>query len=258
MKARELADGVRLAITTLTVLPLPGEAPARVDRDRATVAMSIAPAVGLGLGIVAAGVGVDAVAVGAGLTVAAVLTVATAAALSRGLHLDGLADTADGLGSYADRNTALAIMRRPDIGPFGVVALVLVLLGQVAGAAEILTRPWWSAGIGVAVAVATGRLAITWACRRGVPAARSEGLGALVASTVGPVALVVGTVAVAGLAVAAVPDRPWQGPLAVLASLVGAGGLVRHAVRRVGGVTGDILGAAAEVAATIAYIALSI
>jgi adenosylcobinamide-GDP ribazoletransferase len=258
MMARELADGVRLAVTTLTVLPLPGGASTRVDRDRAVVAMSVAPAVGLGLGIIAAGVGVGAVAVGAGATVAAVLTVATAVALSRGLHLDGVADTADGLGSYADRDTALAIMRRPDIGPFGVAAVVLALLGQIAGAAEILARPWWSAGTGVAVAVATSRLAITWACRRGIPPARSEGLGALVAATVGPVALAVGTVVVAGLAVAAVPGRPWQGPLAVLASLLGAGGLVRHAVRRVGGVTGDVLGAAAEVAATIAYITLSI
>jgi adenosylcobinamide-GDP ribazoletransferase len=258
MRARVVADGVRLAVTTLTVLPLPGGASARVDRDRAAVAMSVAPAVGLGLGIVAAGVGVAAVAIGAGTTVAAVLTVATSVALSRGLHLDGLADTADGLGSYADRDTALAIMRRPDIGPFGVAAVVLALLGQVAGAAEILARPWWSAGIGVAVAVATGRLAITWACRRGVPPARPDGLGAMVAATVGPVALAVGTVAAAALAIAAVPDRPWQGPAAVLASLLVAGGLVRHAVRRVGGVTGDVLGAAAEVAATIAYIALSI
>jgi adenosylcobinamide-GDP ribazoletransferase len=149
-------------------------------------------------------------------------------------------------------------MRRPDIGPFGVVAVVLALVGQVAGAAEILARPWWSAGLGVAVAVATGRLAITWACQRGVPPARGEGLGALVASTVGPVALAAGTVVVAGAAVAAVPGRPWQGPLAVLASLVLAGGVVRHAVRRVGGITGDVLGAAAEVATTTVYIGMSI
>jgi adenosylcobinamide-GDP ribazoletransferase len=63
---------------------------------------------------------------------------------------------------------------------------------------------------------------------------------------------------VAALAIAAVPGRPWQGPVAVLVSLGLAWALVRHAVRRLGGVTGDVLGAACEAAVTMAYIGLSI
>jgi adenosylcobinamide-GDP ribazoletransferase len=110
--------------------------------------------------------------------------------------------------------------------------------------------------IAVVVAAATGRLAIGWACRRGVPAARPDGLGALVAGTVGAVPLAVATAAVAGGAVAAVPGRAWQGPVAVAAALAAALLLTRHAVRRFGGITGDVLGAACEVSATVALVVL--
>ncbi len=149
---------------------------------------------------------------------------------------------------------ALEVMRRSDIGPFGVVTLVFTLLIQVAG----LTQAD-SSGRGVPaviVAAVTGRLAITWACRRGVPAARPDGLGALVADSVAPVTAVVLTVVtlavtVAGIfvaaAVAAVPVE-WILPVAVAAGLVAAAALGEHAGRRLGGITGDVLGAVAETA----------
>src|SRR5436309_2943917 len=79
----------------------------------------------------------------------------------------------------------------------------------------------------------------------------------LVAGTVPAPLVAVGTVAVAALALLAVPGRVWQGPLAVALAL-GAGLLVeRHAVRRLGGITGDVLGALVEIAATLAYLVLS-
>ncbi|MBM0240071.1 adenosylcobinamide-GDP ribazoletransferase, partial [Micromonospora sp. ATA32] len=74
--------------------------------------------------------------------------------------------------------------------------------------------------------------------------------------TVGPVALVVGTAAVALAAVPAVPGRPWQGPVAVLAALAVAVLLLRHPVRRLGGVTGDVLGATVELVTTLTYLGL--
>src|SRR5690606_13742905 len=105
---------------------------------------------------------------------------------------------------------------------------------------------------------AAGRLAITAGCRRGVPPARPSGLGAAVAGTVGPVALAVGGVGVRALAVAAVPGRAWQGPGAGAVGLGAAGLLRRHAVRRLGGVTGDVLGALCESTMTVTYLAISI
>ena len=65
---------------------------------------------------------------------------AVPAALTRGLHLDGLADTADGLGSGKPAEDALRIMKQSDIGPFGVITLVFALLAQVAALAELYAR----------------------------------------------------------------------------------------------------------------------
>ncbi|WP_211272173.1 adenosylcobinamide-GDP ribazoletransferase, partial [Micromonospora rosaria] len=82
------------------------------------------------------------------------------------------------------------------------------------------------------------------------------GLGALVAGTIGPLALAAGAVAVAVVAVAAVPDRPWQGPLAVAVALAVVVALLRHVVRRLGGITGDVLGAIVEITTTLVYLGL--
>lgn len=218
--------------------------------------MSIAPYVGLALGLVAGGVGLGAVALGASPLVAGVLTVAATAGLTRGLHLDGLADTADGLGSYRDRSGALEIMRKPDVGPFGVVVLVLVVLAQTGAAAALLTRPWLSALASIAVATAAGRLAIAVACWRRVPAARPDGLGATVAGTVGIPTLFVAAVVLGAVSLLASPA--WLGPVALAVGLGAGAGLLAHAVRRLGGITGDVLGAVCEVTATLTYIVVSL
>jgi adenosylcobinamide-GDP ribazoletransferase len=239
--------GVRLAVTTLTVLPMRG---GRVDRPVAAVAMAVAPAVGAALGAVLGGLLWLLRELGLPALVAAAVTVAAAALLTRGLHLDGLADTVDALGSYRSGDQALEIMKKPDIGSFGVTAIALTLLVQTAALAGATVAT-------VVVAWAAGRLAIPVACRRGVPAARPQGLGALVAGTVPvPVAALLAVI-VAGAATAATADRPWQGPVAVAAAMVVVVLLVRHAVRRFGGITGDVLGAAVEVATTVTVVALT-
>jgi adenosylcobinamide-GDP ribazoletransferase len=241
-------DGLRLAVTTLTVLPLRA---GRWDRPTAAVAMSLAPVVGAMLGLVLAGVSEGLRALGSPALVAAGVTVALGALLTRGLHLDGLADTVDALGSYRSGAEALEIMKKPDIGPFGVAAIATTLLIQTAAVASL--GPW-----AIVAAWATGRLAITVACRRGVPPARPNGLGAMVASTVPlPVVLTAATL-VAGLAIAATPGRPWQGPLAVATAISAVVLLLRHCVRRFGGITGDVLGAAVESATTVTLIALTL
>ena len=109
----------------------------------------------------------------------AVLVLAT-----RAMHLDGLADTADGLSAGYDRERALEVMRRGDIGPSGVAAVTLVLLVDVAALASLL--PSLRGGVLAAVALLSSRQLLAWACARGVPSARADGLGATVAGTVTP------------------------------------------------------------------------
>jgi adenosylcobinamide-GDP ribazoletransferase len=249
------ADGFRLALTTFTIAPL---RPGRVDRATAGVAMSVAPYVGLALGAIAAAAALGFRVLDAPPFLAAVLAVALALGLTRGLHLDGLADTIDGLGSYRDAAGTLDVMRKPDVGPFGVAAICLVLLGQVAALASVLRHDWPAVLAGVAAAFGTGRLAVAFACRRGVPAARESGLGALVAGTVRWPALAVGVAAVAGVAVAAVPDRPWRGPAVVVLALAAALLFTRHLVRRIGGITGDVLGAQVELAGTAVLVGVAL
>ncbi|GIH94588.1 adenosylcobinamide-GDP ribazoletransferase [Planobispora siamensis] len=174
-----LADGFRLAVGTLSVFPV---RPGVVDRRAGGRAMVLAPLVGAALGVAAAAVLVAALWLGISPLLASVLAVGTLALLTRALHLDGLADLADGLGSGKPADRALDIMKRSDIGPFGVVTLVLTLLVQVATLTEAAT-----VGIGppaLVTACVAGRLALTWACREHVPAARPGGLGSMVAGTV--------------------------------------------------------------------------
>jgi adenosylcobinamide-GDP ribazoletransferase len=273
-------NGLRLSVTLLTVIPLRGVVPASSPQPsdpasaqaaavtplaRATVAaaMTWAPAVGLLLGVMAAAVllAVDHP-LGAGPLTAAGLAVASLAVLSRGLHLDGLADLADGLGSGKPAPAALDIMRRSDIGPFGTVTLVLTLLIQVAALSHAESAGHGQGPAALITAVVTGRLALTWACRRGVAAARPDGLGALVAESVGPAIPAAATLATLAAAVAAVvvsatvigEPLGWTLPLAVVAGLGASFVVQRHAVRRLGGITGDVLGALAEVATTVTLV----
>jgi adenosylcobinamide-GDP ribazoletransferase len=243
--------GFRLAVTLLTAIPLPGGsrrgAPSGVPTRRvAAAAMTWAPVVGLLLGALAAVVLELAARLGhTGPLLAAVLAVTALALLTRGLHLDGLADLADGLGSRKPAEEALAIMKRSDIGPFGVVTLVLTLGIQIAALdrAETLGR-----GVPALLAAAVaGRLALTWACRRGVPAARGSGLGVLVAGTVPPAIPVALTAATLGGAGAYGINILIAVAVGLAASLV----LTFLAVRRLGGITGDVLGALVEVTTAV-------
>jgi adenosylcobinamide-GDP ribazoletransferase len=246
-------SGLRLSVTLLTVIPLRGPA-AAPRRATVTAAMTWAPAVGLLLGSVAAAVLVTADRLfGAGPLTAAGLAVAALALMTRGLHLDGLADLADGLGSGQPPPRALDIMRRSDIGPFGIVTLVLTLVIQVGALAHAEAAGDGRGPVALIAAAVTGRLALTWACRRGVAAARPSGLGAMVAGTVRPAVAVGITLTVLAAAVSVVRTG-FTLPLAVVAGLAAAFVLQRHAVRRLGGITGDVLGALIETAATVTLV----
>ncbi|MGL5858088.1 MAG: adenosylcobinamide-GDP ribazoletransferase [Angustibacter sp.] len=259
-----LRDGVRLTFGTLTVVPVP--APSRVDRASAAAAMLLAPVAAVVPGTALAVLGWLGCWWGAPPLLTAAGGLGAAAWLSRGLHLDGLADTADGLASSYDRQRALAVMRSGDVGPAGTTTVVLVLLAQAAATSALLAEHGGAGAVlaGLAVVVSRGVLVIT--CSVGVPAARLDGLGSAVAGSVPRPAAGLGLVTVMGTAalVAALvlADQPgsswWIGPLAVLAAGCAAVVLVARCVRRLGGVTGDVLGAAVELAATAALAVLAV
>nr|WP_300147508.1 adenosylcobinamide-GDP ribazoletransferase [Propionicimonas sp.] len=242
--------GLRLAVGLLTVVPV--RPPEEIGRSQARAAMLLAPVAVLPVALVAAAVGWVATLSGMPSALVGVLVVAVLAFGTRAMHLDGLADTTDGLGSGKGAEQALEIMKRGDIGPMGTVAVVLALGAQALAAGAILERPLgWAE---VVVLVCFSRAALTLGCADGVPAARPGGLGALVAGSV-PVPGAVASWLVAGSCwqvLGIVTGQPWW--LSVTGSaltLLGCIWLLTRCVRRFGGITGDVLGALVEVAASV-------
>ncbi|MFA7324724.1 MAG: adenosylcobinamide-GDP ribazoletransferase, partial [Candidatus Nanopelagicales bacterium] len=123
-----MGDALKLAIGTFTRVPVP--APSSITRTTAGRAMALAPIVGMVLALVC-GLALLAVSTQLSALLLATITITLLAWGTRALHLDGLADTADALGSGQPAQQALAIARKSDIGPFGVITLVLALLLQI-------------------------------------------------------------------------------------------------------------------------------
>ncbi|APU17021.1 adenosylcobinamide-GDP ribazoletransferase [Actinoalloteichus fjordicus] len=244
-----MGDGVRLALSWLTVLPVPTRV---VDARAARQAIMLAPLVGALLGLFGAGVLLGLTVIGVPSAATGLLTVGFLSLATRGMHLDGLADTADGLGCYGSRERALAVMRDGGAGPFAVVTLVILLGVQATSLAALAEAGAWYV---LPVALAAGRAGFVWCARRGVPAARPDGLGALVA---GSQRRSVGLGWWAVLLIAAVataPQNPWVLGIGVPAAFGAVAVLSRHTTRRFGGMTGDVLGAACETAVTIVLVA---
>jgi len=250
-------DALRLAVGTLTLLPT--RPPADVDKPVARAAMLIAPVTVLPLAVVW-GLGHVATRISSGSALlVGVLVIAATALYSRGLHLDGLADTVDGLSASHDPQRALAVMKTGDVGPGGAASLVLVLVVQAVALGSLLTS---AAGSALAViALLTSRHVLAWGCWSRVPTARATGLGATVGGSVPTSALLAVTtvlLVLAGMAGRLSGAAWYAGPLAVVIGLLAGGLVLRTAARRIGGMTGDILGACVEVSLSAALVAATV
>ncbi len=231
--------GLRAAVMFLTRL-----AAGRVEANDFTHAPGWFAAVGLLVGTAQAlfymlGAGLWGPALGALAAVAAGLM------LTGGLHEDGLADTFDGLGGGASAERALEIMRDSRIGSFGALALGLVLGATTLALAQLGPA---AAPAALVAAAALSRAAMAVMLRHG-PYRRAQGAGG---GMTGPQGTVGGLATMASVLVAVALAAAMLGA-AVLTGLVGlivGSGLVwLWARRRLGGVTGDILGAAQQMGA---------
>ena len=234
-----------LALQLLTRLPIPSPAapPRPADMGRAVLFF---PVVGLLVGAILAGLPTVLGPVDPGVLAALVLTVWIL--LTGGLHLDGLADTADAwIGGQGDRNRTLAIMKDPRSGPIAVVAVGLVLLNKFAALEVLLVG---DARLWLLLVPVLGR-AFAVLLLISTPYVRPDGLGASYArylprSSCGLMVLLVSAATVVLLG--------WPG--GILLGVLGLGfiGLRRALLRRLGGITGDTLGAACELAETAALL----
>ena len=250
-----------VAVSMFTIIPVRLSAP--VDEDLAGRAILWLPAVGLVLSAPAAGAlfaaGLDA---GTPLRrlLGAVLAVTVLGVLTGGLHLDGLADTADGLGSRRPKDAALEIMRRGDTGPLGVAALILMVLLQVTALAAL---PGRVAVAGLVLGVVTARAAVLLATGPSFPSARPGGFGALVAGRTSArtcaAAVILLTAAIAAFAEVAGGSKLAATLLAAtLTGLLAAIAVCRAARSRLGGLTGDVFGAVIEVTMAVTLTALAV
>jgi cobalamin 5'-phosphate synthase/cobalamin synthase len=175
----------------------------------------------------------------------AILVVGLGAWVTGAIHLDGLADTADGFGGGHTRDDVLRIMRDPVIGSYGAVGLVLIVATKVAALATLLER---DAALPFLVAAPAMSRWTVVALGAWLPYARAEGgLGLAVTRASDVTGLVIASAITAAIALAALRTAavlPWAA--AALVTLM----LGRAARRRIGGITGDVFGAGVELAET--------
>lgn len=235
------------ALQFMTILPLRINLTRR-DLERAPIWF---PLVGLLIGLTAAGMdwaGGDLLPT----AVINVLTIAMLAAMTGGLHLDGLADTADGFLSARPGERVLEIMSDSRIGAMGVLGVIFILALKVAALSEMEGALRWGA---IVFAPLAGR-SVQLVFMSLLPYARGEGgLASIFLQRRHPLHALL---AVVWLAAGAVGLFVLPAAFALLAAILfGAVLLAAWSLKRIKGFTGDTLGAASEVIETIVLIVLS-
>lgn len=221
----------RIALMFLTRLPV-----GRIAEPVPTIADAqwAYPWVGLFVGAVCWGVFSVFLALGATATISAAFSLAALVLVTGGLHQDGLADFADGIGGGRDADHCLEIMRDSRIGTYGVLALILAVIIWVAALGEIGAE----ASIGMFLTIAVVSRATMIVLLIALKPARSDGLGAQASR--GDKSGLLSLLLAAGLVISVLGN---QGILVVLAALISTAIVGYTAWKRVNGHTGDVLGA---------------
>lgn len=263
-------EGITTALSWLTIVPLRGASVFdRITGRRAIAALPVA-----GLVPAAGAILITAVLFATSSlrtptlydvtpVLGGILIMVAAQMLTRAMHLDGLADVADALGSYQPPAGAREVLRDPSTGPMGVGTIVLATLSSAGAFAAIVATvlSQWSTGqllpgvVALCLPFVVSRAAATTACWRGFPPFSNNGFGALTAGTQSTT-----TVALWWILLSA--TSCWLiGLVGVVACALSFGVtllLTRHCVKRFEGVNGDVFGAVIEVTCAVFAVVLAI
>ncbi len=229
--------GLVTAIRTLTLLPVPGK-----EAERFSSSLYWIPIVGLMIGAIQAGLAWAGARAG-WVELAALLALGGGVVLSRGLHADGLADMADGFFGGRSKEAALRIMKDPNVGSFGAIALIVVTLFKWVCLLELVR--YGAFGM-IAGGVMLARMAQVMLAAR-LPYARAEGGTATAfVEGAGTLHLMVAFVTGVLLLLPLVHFDPMRALLLTLSAIVSASATGILSWHKIGGVTGDVLGACSE------------
>jgi adenosylcobinamide-GDP ribazoletransferase len=241
-------DDLRLATAMLTRVPMAHGDGAKPE-DMARVQRAF-PLVGLMIGLIVGLVDRSLLWMGIPALAAAALALGASAALTGALHEDGLADVGDGFGGGRDLPAKLAIMRDSRLGSYGAIAL---LVGFATRFSALASLPAAAVVPGLVVAHALARAAIP-VLAVSLPFAREDGLGKS-AGRPAPAAVVTAVVIAIAIALLCLPAK--TALLAVMVTVAGTAAVALLAWRQIGGVTGDVFGAAEQVAEAAVLVMLA-
>ncbi len=251
-----LATDLAVATGFLTRYPIPAEMQT-VPPDGARAAWAF-PIAAVLAALPPALVLIGLLALGAGSLLAALVAIGVSLLVTGALHEDGLADSFDGLFGGKDREAALAIMKDSRTGVYGTTALIISILLKAVGLATLVAEGSWSAALFLVAAAAAGRAVMV--CQwNGLSSARTDGVAATLGRPSRKTTLCAVLAGVVIIALAAgITASVWPSLLASCATAIAALGFSLFVSRRLGGYTGDTLGATEQISETAFLVTLAI
>jgi adenosylcobinamide-GDP ribazoletransferase len=254
---KDIAVDAARAVAFLSRIPMP---PWLFTGDDGKISrlVRIFPVAGLVIGALPALVFLLMLAFHADRLMASLAALAVQTILTGALHEDGLADTADGIGGGKSREQSLVIMKDSRIGSYGAIALILSFALRASALAAIAREASpFAAALAIPAVAALSRGAIAWHWQR-LPAAKPDGLAA---STGSPAEVAMQIALVTAGFITAILVWPTLGLLPLVSTLLGAGfstlAFTWFIRRRLGGHTGDTLGATQQICEVAAFCALA-
>jgi adenosylcobinamide-GDP ribazoletransferase len=247
MSLRRALRGPQTALSWLTILPVP-EPAGPFDRALGGAVIGSTPLVGAVLGGIAATTAFGLSYTDLPVLMVGLLVVGLLAVLTRGMHVDGLADTADGLGCFGPPERVHEVMHSGSTGPFGAATLVVVLGAQASGFGALVEQGNWAA---IVFVVFVSRISPVIGCRIKLHATAKSRFGELTAGTQRlTIPFWVAGAVIAGFVID--PEPPILGAVTAVAVAAFAWLFTAHCSRRFDGVNGDVLGALIELSALVA------